>query len=412
MVSAQGGAGGTALDAGGTAGAGGAGGSTGGASDASPVTPPPNLPRGNLDTDLGCSGVFNPDQLLEFRLAMASGDWAAILADTTYSKVVQARFRCNGGPELVVGVRRKRSGGQQKVGLKIDINEIAAGQQFYGLKKLSLENGVSSGDNTDSGDVGGLIREYLGWRMMVLSGAVSGRAAMVRLEVNGAVIGVYVNVEQVDKTFLESRLGNDGGWLYKKSGGIDDGLKTHELDMLDNPFDNYFCFFAKGGGSCAMPSATVLARDLPGKLNIPQMLRMGAVNALIANSDSPLFKDNNYYFYDWAGGPRLYLPWDLDTTMNANVDVFTGGVGGQVSYFTAALFSNWTADYKAILQELLSQKLTQTVIFAELARVERAAGVALDADPHAGGTTTAAVSGLQSWWKARLPAVQMQLATH
>ena len=380
------------------------------APDSQALPPPPNLPRGNLDTDPGCPGVFNPDQVLDFRMQMSPSDWSAILADTTYNKVVSARFRCNDGPELVVGVRRKRSGGLQKVGLKIDFNEFVAGQRFHGLRKLSLENGVSSGTSSDSGDVGALIREYLGWRLMTLSGAISGRAALAQLRVNGALIGVYVDVEQVDKTFLEDRLGNDSGWLYKKSGGVDDGFKTHDADMLDDPYDDYFCFFTKGGGSCPMPSAADLARDLPGKLNIPQFLRMGAVNALIANTDAPLFKDNNYYWYDWSGGPRVYLPWDLDTTMNAGMNVFTGGVGGQVSYYTTALFSNWSVDYKAILQELITQKLTLAVISGELARVQRVAAAPLDADPHAGGTTAPAVAALESWWRSRLAAVQMQVS--
>jgi hypothetical protein len=426
--------------AGGTAGSGGAGGvpSTGGAGgaadagridqagstedalgstvpgrdgSASPEDGNPSLPDppGNLDSDRGCAGVFNPDQMLAFGLQMAAADWSAILADMTYSRVVQARFRCNDGPEMMVGVRRKRSGGQQKVGLKIDLNAFAPGQRFHGLGKLSLENGVSSGTDTDSGDVGSLIREYLGWRMMVLSGALSGRAALVQLTVNGVLIGVYVNVEQVDKIFLQSRLGDDSGWLYKKSGGVDDGLKTHELDMLSDPYDQYFCFFLKGGGSCAVPAAADLLRDLPGRLHIPQLLRMGAVNALIANSDAPLFKDNNYYWYDWAGGPRVYFPWDLDSAMGGQLDVFSGGVGGQVSFYTDTLFSNWSGDYEMILQELLSQKLTEAVVLEELDRVERVAGAALDADPHAGGATAGAIGSLKSWWSARHATVRTQL---
>jgi hypothetical protein len=421
-----------AAGAGGAAGTGGAGGTTvpppggvdggGSAGDGSASTPPGadaasladsagSLPGPvDLDSDLGCSGVFNPDQILDFRLQMAAGDWAAILADSTYNQVVQARFRCEQGPEMVVGVRRKRSGGQQKVGLKIDMNELVGGQRFHGLRKLSLENGVSSGTDADTGDVGGLIREYLGWRLMTLSGAISGRAALVQLTVNGALIGVYVNVEQVDKTYLQSRLGEDGGWLYKKSGGVDDGLKTHELDMLDDPYDDYFCFFIKGGASCAMPSAAELARDLPQRLDIPQLLRMGAVNAIMANSDAPLFKDNNYYWYDRHSGPRLYLPWDLDSTMGSDVDVFTGGVGGQVDFYTDAVFSNWAADYRAVLQELVSQRLTEAVVLGEIDRVAAAAGPSLDADPHASGTTTSAVSALKSWWNARHAAVRAQIA--
>jgi hypothetical protein len=408
--SASGGIGGTASPGGAGATTSGAGGSTlaGGATGGTGATD--SWPRGALDTDQGCSGVFNPDQLLRFALQMDGGDWSALLADTTYQRVFQARLRCNDEPELVVGIRRKRSGGQQKVGLKIDINHVVAGQHFHGLRKLSLENGVSSGTSTDSGDVQALVSEYLAWRLMVLSGAITGRAAMVSVTVNGSALGVYVNVEQVDKTFLKSRLGDDDGWLYKRSGGVDDGFKTHETDGLLDPYAAYFCFFGKGGASCPLPSAADLARDLPARLNIPQLLRMGAVNALIANSDAPIFKDNNYYWYDWAGGPRVYLPWDLDTTMNSSLNVFTGGVGGQVSFYTDVLFSSWAGDYKAIVQDLLAQKLTAAAIGGELDRVARVAGAALDADPHAGGSSGPAVTALRSWWTARLAAVQTQVA--
>jgi spore coat protein CotH len=355
--------------------------------------------------------VFNPEQLLNLSLSMAPGDWSAVLADTSYTLVVQARLRCNDGPELLVGVRRKRSGGQQKVGLKIDFNHVVPGQDFQGLRKLSLENGVSSGSNADTGDVRGLVAEYLGWRLMSSSGAVSSRAALVTLTVNGSSRGVFVNVEQVDKGFLDRRLGNNDGWLYKRSGSDGDGFKTHETDGLNDPYDDYFCFFAKGGGSCAMPSATVMAGELPPRLDIPQLLRMGAVNAIIANTDAPIFKDNNYYWYDRDGGPRLYLPWDLDTTMNDGaMNVFTGGVGGQVSFYTDALFSNWQGDYKTILQQLLAGGLTRAAIFGELDRAARDAGAALDAAPYASGDTASALAALTSWWTARLTTVQSQVA--
>ncbi|HEX2881794.1 MAG TPA: CotH kinase family protein [Polyangiaceae bacterium] len=377
-----------------------------------PTTPSNVQPGGPLELDSGCSGVFNPDQILDLHLTLDQGDWQSILADTTYALVVQASFRCNDEPDITVGVRRKRSGGNQKVGLKIDMNEFVVGQRHYGLRTLSLENGVSSGDNTDGAGVGALVSEYLGWRLFMLSGAISGRAAMSRVFVNDQLVGVYVNVEQVDKTFLQARLGDDNGWLYKKSGGVNDGLKTHEVDMLDDPYDDYFCFFSKGGGSCAVPSAAALASDLPTRLDIPQFLRMGAVNAIIANSDAPLFKDNNYYWYDWTGGGRIYLPWDLDTSMNANVDVFTGGVGGQVDFYTDVAFSNWEDDYQGILQELLDSRFTLDTINTELDRVESVAGSALDGDPYTTGDAGSAVASLKGWWMNRLVEVQGQLDSH
>jgi hypothetical protein len=246
--------------------------------------------------------------------------------------------------------------------------------------------------------------------MMVLSGAVSSRAALVALEVNGATTGVYVNVEQVDKRFLDARLGDDSGWLYKKSGGVDDGLKTHETTGdADNTYDDYFCFWASGNG-CALPSASALQAELPAHLDIDQFLRFGAVNAFIANTDGPLFKDNNYYYYDYASGPRAYIPWDLDTAMKDNPSVYMGGGGGGgTSSFDAVLFTHWREDYTAIVQDLLATKLTGPVIEGELDRVLELATGAFDADPYVTGTTADAVASLKEYWSSRLATIEAEL---
>jgi hypothetical protein len=79
-----------------------------------------------LDSALGCPGVLNPSQLLDYHLTMSASDWSALKADTTNSRFFPARFRCGDEPELgfEIGIRRKRSGGIDKPGLKIDFNEI------------------------------------------------------------------------------------------------------------------------------------------------------------------------------------------------------------------------------------------------------------------------------------------------
>lgn len=385
-----------------------AGGGTAGGSGGSVALPNPG--DAMLATATGCLGVFNPDQVLDYHLQIAPADWQALLADTTYSQSFQAQLRCGDDPAITVAVGRKRSGGSQKVGLKIDVNEYDNKQKFYGLDKLVLENGVSSGSNRDDAEVGAVVGEYLGWRLMVLSGQLSSRAAFARLSVNGGAPVAYVNVEAVDKRFLKARLGNDAGWLYKKSGGDGDGLKTHEMDMLPNPYGGYFCFWVTGGGACAAPPSAQLAVDLPQKLDLPQLLKMGAVQAIIANTDAPLFKDNNFYYYDWSGGGRLYLAWDLDTSMRGAMNVLTGGVGGQTSKYTNVLFTNWRGDYIAVIRELLDTQLTQAAIDGELDRVNRVAAAAIDADPYLDGTTADAVGGLKRWWSQRLPAVRQQIS--
>jgi hypothetical protein len=358
-----------------------------------------------LEVATGCAGMFNPDQLLNLHLTMSPGDWSALQADTSNSIYYQAQLSCEGDASILVGARRKRSGDSPKVGMKIDVNLYVAGQSFYTLKKLSLESGISEGSG--AGETRDLVAEYLGWRLMSRSGAVSGRAAFVHVDVNGADLGVYVNVEDLDKRFLRDRFGDDGGWLYKKSGSANDGYHTNET--IPNPYADYFCFWDRG---CAAPPASELAASLPSRLAIDQILRVGAVNAMMANTDSPLLKDNNYAFYDWGGGPRYYLAWDLDTTMRQDYDIYTGSVSGGTTMYTDVLFASWAADYDAIVEELLAGPLALDQIQGELDRAQAVAGSALDADPYTGGGAAGAVDTLSTWWSGRHADVLAQAATH
>lgn len=350
----------------------------------------------------GCAAVYDPGQVLHYDLRLSDADWQALIADTTNSVYFSAELRCDDGAPLRVALRRKRSGGTTKVGLKVDINREVAEQTFHGLKKLSLENGISEGDESTSAR--SLLSEFLAWRLMVLSGAVTGRAAMARVTANQFDLGVYVSVEQVDKAFLSSRLGDDSGWLYKKSGNDDgDGYQTREGEP--NPFETNLCFWDQ---SCPAPAPNELPVVLPAYLDIEQLLRVAAVQALIGNTDAFPLKNNNVIFYDWTGGGRMYFPWDLDTTMTRSFDVFTGRVPGGTSRYVDMLFSNWRADYGRILTELVNDRLRLDVILAEIDAVLEVAGNALAADPWLTSDASEAEQ-LKSWWRSQHAAVVASL---
>jgi hypothetical protein len=359
-----------------------------------------------LDSTVGCGGVYNPDQVLDYHLTMDGGDWSKLKADATFTTYFPAQFQCGTDAPLAynVGVRRKRSGDSVRPGIKLNFHTFQPGGNFFSLKKFSLENSVASG-NAGPADRSTVIAEYMAWRTMVLSKkTISGRAAFARVFVNGELIGVYVNVEQVDKRFLRFRGKNDDGWLYKHSGG-DDGYKTNET--MPNPYESRLCYWSSN--QCTMPSAAELATSLPTDLDIDQILHFGAVNALITNHDGPIGKTNNYYRYDDpTGAPRLYIPWDLDSVMKRTDTVF-----GASSVFTDALFTNWEDDYDAVLTALLAGPLTMQAIGAELDRVVSVAGAALDADTLVGGSSTAqAVTALRAWWTDRFSRVSSELAAH
>jgi hypothetical protein len=360
----------------------------------------------SLDSADGCAGVYNPDQVLDFHLTM--NNWSSVLADADGTTYYPAQFACGDEPALPfeVGVRRKRSGGTDKPGLKIDFDEYAPDGKFYSLKKLSLENGISSGGTEDSGPTD-VIHEYMAWRTMQRGGVVASRVAFARVFVNGELIGVYASVEQVGKRFLRARGYDDEGWLFKLSGGVDDGYKTNET--TPNPYEERLCFWEMN--ACDMPASDALATYVPEHLDVDQMLRFGGINALLANSDGPLAKDNNFYFYDDpAGAPRVYMPWDLDTTMKGTPSMFAASAN---ALYTDVLFTHWEDDYAAVLTELLAGPLTMDGVQEELDRIAAVAGAALDGDPFGGaGVTAQAVESLSAWWSARLAQVGDEVGSH
>src|SRR5687767_4418761 len=36
-----------------------------------------------LDSAMGCAGVYNPDQVLDYHITMKAGDWSSVTTDTT-----------------------------------------------------------------------------------------------------------------------------------------------------------------------------------------------------------------------------------------------------------------------------------------------------------------------------------------
>jgi hypothetical protein len=90
--------------------------------------------------------------------------------------------------------------------LKVDFNFFNSSLSFRGLKKLSLNNGFS--DPT-------YLREVLGYEVFEAMELPTPRTAFVDLYVNNTHLGLYTQVEPIDKNFLSQHFANPNGNLYK-----------------------------------------------------------------------------------------------------------------------------------------------------------------------------------------------------
>jgi len=376
-------------------------------------------------------GIFEPNQLLTLNIQTVNpDDWDVIRYDMTFDIEVPALFWADGeeANKLYVSVRRKSGDAlpsetdPYKVSLKIDINEYRSGQKWHSLNKLSLENG-------DDQDV---VAEGLACNLHRMASVPEGygydawRGNWVKLYVNGVYIGVYVNVEQINKQFLRNRglYVRDQVWLYKQEGQRDFLLKVGDDTNPASPAVLALCYepFACtrfSGELCPTPDDANLVADMNEWVNVQGMLAMEATDALMSNTDT-LFNHykNNFFldFDDGSGRKRMYLPWDVDSVMaGIDMDIYERDRGATT--WQQIILGNPTlrSHYNRIIRDLLNGPLSEANIHAFLDLIEPVLTDALAADPY-NKFSTPGVAGVQerfdslrSWIPDRIANVLAQV---
>ncbi|MDY6912290.1 MAG: CotH kinase family protein, partial [Chloroflexota bacterium] len=168
---------------------------------------------GQLSSD--DTNVFLPDRVAEVRIVMKEELWNDLQSNAKEEEYYLVDLWFDG--ELVpdVAVRAKGSSslvyvvkdGSNRLSLKVDINLFNDMRTFHGLKKLNYHNCYR--DPT-------LMREKLAYDLFAQMGVPASRTSHVDLWVNDTHLGLYLQVEQVDKAFLRRHFPqNCEGNLYK-----------------------------------------------------------------------------------------------------------------------------------------------------------------------------------------------------
>jgi hypothetical protein len=300
-----------------------------------------------------CDDPFtDPDRVLDLHLRTTSVTWAEFQTSRPEPDVgsglgggglggcedeypyFEAEFRCGDRePWLSVGFRRKRDRTESvfKLPIKLDINRFVDDQRWpaargaHGFRRLTLNSGqpdeavaegdFAGGDDRPRGVLSALLTEHLAWRVMreelpEVSGSAYARLTVHLTDTSETrYAGLYILIEDIDRTAVHARYGLDGGALYKTTDATCPESPVFE-DPPPNPTTEGF--------------ETWLAldpNDFPGTwyertdqaMELDGLLRQEALRELLANTeDTILGRMNNYYALDLHGRRRVYLPWDLD----------------------------------------------------------------------------------------------------
>lgn len=408
--------------------------------------------------------LYDPFQVRVLNLSMNPTDWETIKADTTYTIKVHASLWEGNDMANMISVSVRRKSGDRlgdKVSLKIDINDYyglpgtpypKAVPIWNGVKKLSLENG----DDVD------VVSEGFAWYLHHLAtrtgddytGYTPGHAAWVKLKVNTEVVGVYLNVEQRDKTFLRNRgLYSKGEtWLYKAGDkGSNYSLKVGNPDSPT--LANVLCYSPfgaassdggggggggkgkKGGGStsttCEAPQTDAgVTAQLDQHIDMRAMLTQAAVEAFTLGPDAMMSKGKNFYFVDFLEGAtfpdarRRYIPWDLDTVFTTQSA--EGSIYGQErkkgkntefsqSGYQELILNNpdFRSRYNCIMDGLLNGPMNTVAIDGFLATLEPVlteAGLESDPNNNIDGSLKGHFQSLRQWATDRAANIKGQLA--
>lgn len=195
---------------------------------------------------------------------------------------------------------------------KIDMNEYVTGQNVDGLKKFNLNNGFKDPS---------FMREKLALDFYNEHGLAAPRCAYTRVYLNGIYWGLYMFVEEADKTFLDDddRFGNKQGNMFK-------GDPTGDLRWYGSSPASYYSKYELHTNETANDwtdlvhlidkinnSGANFQDSLETVLNTSSFIRHWAAMNMFVNLDSYIGSGHNYFIYhDTLSDKFEWVSWDAN----------------------------------------------------------------------------------------------------
>jgi uncharacterized protein (TIGR03382 family) len=279
-----------------------------------------------------CDNPFaDPRAVLDLHLRMSRSTFSALVFDELVDNGTclqypehPIEFRCGDAePWISVAARRKRGDQRgmqtdQKPSIKLDINEVVQGQRWpaalgeLGYRKLSLNMGQSDGGGNDE-VMAVMLSEKLGLELLRAEVPATPASVYARVDIefvdDGAVEphGLYILIEDIDRTALRRRWGDGAGRLYKNTGSDCDGVVFD-----DGPLNAALTAFTTWEGLAPNAYPGTWASESDRAMHLDELIRQEAIREIVANEDN-IFNDyRNYLAFDPAAGRRHWIPWDLD----------------------------------------------------------------------------------------------------
>jgi hypothetical protein len=256
-----------------------------------------------------------------------------------------------------VGIRLKgqASRGDAKFPMKLKFDEFVAGQNYLGLKRMTLNNMVQDPS---------FVHEATAYKMYRAAGVPAPRAGYSKVFVEGQSMGLYLNLESVDKTMTKR-------W-YPSTTHIYAG--PYNCDIVPN---NY-CYEATIGDTnrTRLNNAGAVHNlhglEWWGAVNqvadMSRVIKLMATDIFLSNWDgySDAVQNNHFAHFD-ADGKATIIPWGLDQT-------FTTDPAANLTWDASGpIFRNWSDHRSTLLDHCIEYTPCHTEIIREGVRISKLA---------------------------------------
>ncbi len=207
-----------------------------------------------------------------------------------------------------------------KKSFKLDLNHFVDGREWLDVDKLNL-----NGEHNDPA----VSRSKLVWDLYQRVTWLAPRASHAALHVNDLYMGLYVNVEHIDKDFLNKRPLDSSGNLWKclwpadlRWRGPDPENYKHVsgdrrvYELKSNEEADDYSQLVRLIRIAATTPADRMRDSLEAVIHIEDVARYFALNVLTGSWDSYRFLRNNFYLYHDPSEDRFRLiPYDMDNVL-------------------------------------------------------------------------------------------------
>jgi hypothetical protein len=262
------------------------------------------------DSLFGSSAVHN----IYFTFSQANF-WDSLTAYYTQDKYLKCDMTIDGTTVTNIGLKLKGNSSynnpSDKKSFKVDLNEFVSAQKYDGLKKFNLNNGFK--DPT-------FMREKVMLDFCNSKNIPSPRCTYANVYLNNQPWGLYMIVEEVNKTFLKTWFNDNDGNLFKgdptgdlKWLGANESSYYTKYELETNETQNIWSDLVHLIDEINNTPPSEYRDSMDAVLHTQEYIQAWAATNLFANLDSYMGSGHNYFVYhDSTTNKFRWIVWDVN----------------------------------------------------------------------------------------------------